>query len=267
MIAEERFSFILQELQKSGIVRTADLKKKFNISGETVRQDLKSLENDGLLVRVHGGAKAADYIISPGSPVPGGYVPFDQRKSQNLLVKQKIAVRAALMVKENQSVGLDSGTTSLEIAKILKEKFEHLTIVTNSIAIAMELVSKKAFTVICTGGILTPDEHSFISEFSTLILEHLNLDTLFLTTCGISIEHGITDQRLDEVLVHNKMISRSRNVIVVADSSKFGKVSLIHVCQLNKVDTIVTDNALPQDVLDEFRKSVREIVVEGDGDI
>lgn len=259
MIAEERFSLILQELQKTGIVRTSDLKKEFNISGETVRQDLKTLENDGLLVRVHGGAKAADYAIP--SRAPNGYVPFDLRKSQNLLVKQKIAVRAAQMVKENQSVGLDSGTTSLEIAKILKERFERLTIVTNSIAIAMELVSKKSFTVICTGGILTPDEHSFISEFSTLILERLNLDTLFLTTCGISIEHGITDQRLDEVLVHHKMISRSGRVIVVADSSKFGKVSLIHVCPLSKVDTIVTDSALEPDVLAQFQMSVKEILI------
>lgn len=260
MIAEERRSTILEKLNDAGIVKASELKKIFNVSGETLRKDFELLEKEGLLKRIHGGARAKELVNTSSSK--GSIVPFDLRMSQNIGLKQQIALAAAALVKEGQSVGLDSGTTSLEIAKILKRNFKNLTIVTNSLATTVELMGKKGFSVICTGGLLTCDEHSFVSELATIVLGRLNLDIMFLTTCGISITAGITDQRLEEVLVHKKMASISKKVIVAADSTKFGAVSLVRVCNLADIDMIITDSAIDEAVYSKYKAGFgKEIVI------
>lgn len=260
MIAEERRSIIIAKLNETGIVRAADLKKICDVSGETLRKDFELLEKEGLLKRIHGGARSNELINA--SNRDNSFIPFDLRRSQNINKKQQIAKIAAGLVREGNSVGLDSGTTSFEIAKILKQDFKNLTIVTNSIATAAELVNKHSFSVICTGGVLTYDEHSFVSELATLLLDRLNLDIMFLTTCGISAKAGITDQRIEEVLVHKKMVNISKKVVVAADSSKFGAVSLVRVCSLSDIDMIVTDSGIETELYETYKESFgKEILV------
>lgn len=260
ILAEERYAIILDKLKSNGIVKTSELKKLLNASSETIRKDLKFLDESGKLDRVHGGAipKVNKESIDKQND---DYISFDIRQCQNSEMKHSIALAAADLIKEGQSVGLDSGTTSYELAKVLKEKFNNLTIVTNSLVNAHELVDKKSFTVIATGGVLTPDENSFVSDFATLILDKINLDIMFLTTCGVSLDNGITDQRMAEVMVHNKMMNCSKKVVVLSDSTKFNEVSLYKVCPLDEVDCIVTDSHIDDDLVDKFRKEGHNIIV------
>ena len=133
--------------------------------------------------------------------------------------------------------------------------------VTNSLVNAHELVDKKGFTVIATGGVLTPDENSFVSDFATLILDKVNLDIMFLTACGVSLDSGITDQRMAEVMVHNKMMDCSKKVVVLSDSTKFSEISLYKVYPLNEVECIVTDSNIDDELVDKFRKEGHNIIV------
>ena len=261
IIAEERYSIILEKLRTDGIVKTTDLKKLLNTSSETIRKDLKYLEEVDKLERVHGGAIIKNNKQTSSDISEDKYISFNVRQCQNPEMKHSIALSAAELIKEGQSVGLDSGTTSFELAKVLKQKFNNLTIVTNSLVNAHELVDKKGFTVIATGGILTPDENSFVSDFATLILDKVNLDIMFLTACGVSLYNGITDQRMAEVMVHNKMMNCSKKVVVLSDSTKFNEVSLYNVCPLDEVECIVTDSHIDDDLVDKFRKEGHNIIV------
>lgn len=245
MIAEERYRLIMEELRQHGLVKSAELKRSFGISSETVRKDLEELERRGLLARVHGGAKQIE-----GESLNANitYIPFSLRQKQQPEAKCSIAQTAATLVKEKQCVGLDSGTTTLEIAKALKRQFQNLTIVTNSLATVIELSDCKGFTIICTGGVLRPDEYSFVSEFATAILEQVNMDIMFLTACGVTPD-GITDQRIDEVMIHSRMARNASRVVVVSDSTKFEKPSLVRVCALDDIDTIITDRGVAEAAL------------------
>lgn len=261
ILAEERYAIILDKLKSEGIVKTNELKKLLNASSETIRKDLKYLDEVGQLDRVHGGAIPKSNKESIVKQDDDNYISFDVRQCQNSEMKHSIALAAADLIKEGQSVGLDSGTTSYELAKVLKQKFNNLTIVTNSLVNAHELANKKGFTVIATGGVLTPDENSFISDLATLILDKINLDIMFLTTCGVSLDNGITDQRMAEVMVHNKMMNCAKKVVVLSDSTKFDEVSLYKVCPLDEVDCIVTDSHIEEDLVDRFRKEGHNIIV------
>ncbi|MEG0051225.1 MAG: DeoR/GlpR family DNA-binding transcription regulator [Terrisporobacter sp.] len=261
ILAEERYAKILDKLKNDGIVKNNELKKLLNASSETIRKDLKFLEEAGQLDRVHGGAIPKNNKESIIQQKDDNYISFDVRQYQNSEMKHSIAMAAAELIKDGQSIGLDSGTTSYELAKVLKEKFNNLTIVTNSLVNAHELVEKEGFTVIATGGILTCDEKSFISDFATLILEKINLDIMFLTTCGVSLENGITDQRMAEVTIHSKMMDCSKKVVVLSDSTKFNEISLFKVCPLEKVECIVTDSNIDNRLVNEFRKEGHNIIV------
>lgn len=258
MLAEQRYIKIMEKLSNEEIVKTSQLKVELNASSETIRKDLAYLEKTGHLVRVHGGAM----IKTPTAKAKQeDFVSFGVRQSQNTDMKMSIALAATSLIKEGQSIALDSGTTSFEVAKILKQKFNNLTIITNSLMNAIELVDKPGFTIITTGGILTPDEHSFISDFATLILDHVNIDTMFLTTCGVSLKNGVTDQRIDEVKIHNKMMQASKQVIVLADSTKFEEVSLIRVCDLKDISVIVTDKNIDSTLAYNYKKQGHNIIV------
>lgn len=240
---------------------TAELVREFSASSETIRKDLEYLHRQGLLTRVHGGAVSlADIGVNICRPSASNYVSFEKRHEQNLEYKHNIALKAAELITEGQSIALDSGTTSYEIAVVVKKRFQNLTIVTNSLKNILELIQNPCLTVIATGGIVTADEYSFVSDLASLVLERLHVDMFFLTSCGVSPTAGVTDQRVAEVLVHNKMRSIAQKTIVVADSTKFGATSLVKVCGLAEVDTFITDNELDSKFAENFRKLGHKII-------
>lgn len=238
MLAEQRYTKVLQMMQQSGIVKASDLKDLFDVSSETVRRDLENMELQGLLRRTHGGAMPISTEAYQAMPP---YTPFDQREQENIERKIQIAMLAANYIEEGQSVALDSGTTAFELSRVIKHRFARLTVVTNSLAIANELSGASGITLILTGGVYKPDEAAFTSDIATLIFSKLRINTFFLTTCGISAECGVTYQRMDEIIVQDKMMEASDKTICMADSSKLGVNSLVKMCDISRISMLITD--------------------------
>ncbi len=248
MLAEQRYQKILEALQQEGSVKSAAIRQQLGVSGETVRRDLEAMEQMGLLRRTHGGAlpTAASELDTEASPEDSGsyasYASFHKRQTQNPYPKLEVARLAANYIQEGQCIALDSGTTAHMLAQVIKERFHDLTVVTNSLAVLRQLGSVPGITVVLTGGIYRPEESALSSELATLIFSKLNVDTFFLTTCGVSVERGVTYQRMEEIVVQEKMMQAASRTVMITDSSKLGVNSLIKMCDIDKISMIVTDS-------------------------
>ena len=150
---------------------------------------------------------------------------------------------------------MELGTTSLFLARALKTGFHSLTVVTNSFAVAQELAGAEGITLVLTGGVYRADEEAFVSDMAALIFSKINVDIFFLTTCGISVERGITYQRMDEISVQNKMMEASDRTIVVADSSKIGNNSLVKMCGIEEVSMLITDSGVSAGQVKAFEQA------------
>ncbi|HHV60352.1 MAG TPA: DeoR/GlpR transcriptional regulator [Clostridiaceae bacterium] len=265
MRATQRHEKILKILKFQDSVRTSELAQILGKSTETIRNDLEVLEKRGYLSRVHGGAvlKNKDNYIGVNNNINNfpTYISFNERFKQNISNKHAIALAAANLVQEGQSIALDSGTTSFETVLVLLEKFNNLTIVTNSLKIACEVSKKPSHTLIMTGGVFSQSEYSFVSDFASLILEKINVDIMFLSPHALSIEHGATTQLFNEAVVNNKMRKIAKKLIVLADSSKFEKTSLIRLCNLSDIDIVVTDSNLDQSIIEKYRDNGCNLIV------
>ena len=245
MLAQQRYKRILELLNENGIVHNADLVREMKVSSETVRKDLDALEQSGKLKRVHGGAVPVS--DNKRTVHTEQYISLKTRNSSYMDEKAAIAAYAAGMIREDQVIGLDYGSTSLVMAKKLAETFESLTVITNSIQNAMVLAECPGFTVILVGGILDKKELSLGNDFSQM-LENLHIDLLFMSVSGVHPAIGLTDQGVSEARVQNQMRQIADRTVVLADSSKFGKASLVKLCALREVDEIITDGELHEDL-------------------
>lgn len=258
MLSELRQQEIINLLESHGSVKTSALCEKFSISRETIRRDLESLEERNLVRRIHGGAMKVEHAAYD-TPF---YSAFDQRMQAHCQKKQLVAWEAAEYIEDGKAIALDSGTTALELARALKtKKFCSLTVVTNSFPVASELTDIEGITLVMTGGIYRPEERAFASDLATLIFSKINIDILFLTTCGVSVERGITYQRIDEVVVQNKMMEASEKTIIIADSSKIGSNSVIKMCGIEKVSMIITDSEADPEQIEHLRTAGIPVVI------
>lgn len=256
LMPEERYIKIRELLEKNGSVTALELKSILNTSYETIRRDLEYLESSGYLKRTHGGAvKIQSFDTHQDS-----YIDFNSREHKNLQKKHQIALKASELISEGQAIALDSGTTAHELARIIKTKFNNLTVVTNSLHVINELVDKKGFTLILSGGIFRSDEYSFVSDSAYDFFSKLNLHTFFLTTVGVSIERGVTYQRVDEISAQVKMLEASEKTVLITDSSKIGSNSLIKMCDLDKIDLIITDGDATDDMINQFKQIGVEVI-------
>ena len=237
MIPEKRYQQILRWLQEEGAVKASELAKNMNTSYETIRRDLKYLDGQGLLRRTAGGAVPVETTEKAEQ-----YVRFLSRSEQNQSSKQEVARRAMRYIREQDVIALDSGTTALCLARLLKTSFRCLTVVTNSLAIANELSPALGFTIILTGGVYRPDECSLVADSNIPVLSQINIHTFFLTTCGLSAERGVTYQRMDEVPAQRRMMECAEKTIAIADSTKLGYSSLIKMCDIDALSCIITDS-------------------------
>ncbi|MDO4268169.1 MAG: DeoR/GlpR family DNA-binding transcription regulator [Eubacteriales bacterium] len=263
MLARQRQSYILDQLEKNGIVYTSALVKEMKVSSETVRKDLDGLEQAGSLVRVHGGAVSAE---KEPSAVPAAeaapYISFQIRSTQHLEQKAAIAARAADLVEEDQVIALDYGSTSQIMAMELKRRFRRLTVITNSIQNALILSECPDFTVILIGGILNKNELTLGNDF-TAMLDYLHIDILFMTASGIHPEIGCTDQSPMETRVQNQMRQAASRTVVLADSSKCGRASLVKICPLQEISALITDSGLDEELAEQIRRTGVELVTVG----
>src|ERR1700758_975238 len=213
MLNEERRRLIVEMLHREGRVLVTSLARHFRTSQITIRKDLEVLDNQGLIQRTHGGALPlqSGALLDPT---------LREKENQHREEKIRIAMAAAKMVEEGQSVLLDSGTTTTAIARALKD-IKKLVIITNAINIAAEVAGTN-IEVILTGGVLRKNSFSLVGPVAEESLQKLNADLLFLAVDGFDVRYGLTTPNVLEARVNRVMAESARRVVVVCDSSKFG---------------------------------------------
>lgn len=262
MLSEQRYEEIYTILEREGSVRTSALCDALHTSRETIRRDLENMEAKGMLKRIRGGAMKLEKPQEQSLH----YTSFRKRRDENISNKGAIALEAVNYISDGQSIALDSGTTSLALARAVKGKFRSLTVVTNSFAVAQELAGAKGITLVLTGGVYREDEEAFVSDVATLIFSKINVDLFFLTTCGISVERGVTYQRIDEISVQNRMMEAAARTIVLADSTKMGNNSLVKMCGIEAVSMVITDSDVSDEQVKAFENAGVRVVISKERD-
>jgi DeoR family transcriptional regulator of aga operon len=243
---------ILELLAERGKVGVSELSRLFNTSGVTIRNDLNDLHRQGLLLRAHGGAVK----IEPVSIDPSLQVKAEQHADE----KRRIGAAAADLIKDGESIILDSGTTTQQIAKQIKGK-KDLKIITNGLNIVLELLGSKDIQLILLGGMVRQNSYSAVGHFAEEMLGQLSADKLFLAVDAFDLDFGLSTPNLEESKVNQVMVRIAREVILVADSSKFGKRSLSRIVPISKIDKIITDSGLPEKTRDELSARGIELIV------
>jgi DeoR family transcriptional regulator of aga operon len=245
----ERHKYILDTLNKNGFIKVSDIAKELDVTLVTVRKDLKSLESKKLLYRTHGSA----------SPVNPHTVDVNLQVKEKMKTneKKRIALAACKLIEENDSIIIASGSTIQTFAEELKPK-EHLTVVTASLKTSILLTGMNDVEVIQLGGIVRKNSFSVIGDFATKIFDVLTCSKLFLGVDGIDFDNGITNSNIEEAILNKKMMESALRTIILADSSKFGKRGFGKICNLDKVDVIITDSGIS----DATAKSIEELGIE-----
>lgn len=234
----ERQNYILQLVTRQQRVTVSDLCAAFSISEATARRDLETLASQGKIQRVHGGAIA----IQQAPPE----LPMLQRQNEQPAEKQRIGRAAAGMVPDGATVFLGSGTSVLEVAHNLRGR-RGLSAITNSLPVVNALADQPEITLVCLGGMFRPSELSFIGHITEQALAEIRVDQAIIGTRAISMEHGLTNDYLPETTTDRAILGIARQVIVVADHTKFGRVSTAFLAPIESVHTVVTDQQTPQD--------------------
>lgn len=238
---KERRAAILQELKIHPEITVNELSIFFSVSEVTIRKDLNELKKRNLLTRVRGGA-----IRLPDASM-GGDLEIKDKQLFNYKEKRAIGKLAASLINDNEIIMLDSGTTTLEIARNL-QRFRNLTIVTNAINIAIELSNYKRFTVILLGGHLRDSSLSIVGPLAESTLKIFYCDKLFLGVDSFNLEKGVSTPNIEEANINQTMMSMSKETIAVFDASKFNKRSFTFIAPVEKIDTVVTDEGISTDI-------------------
>ncbi|MBR5156964.1 MAG: DeoR/GlpR transcriptional regulator [Clostridia bacterium] len=250
MVADDRRKKILELINKDGSVRVTDLSRLFNISEVTIRTDLADMENKGLLTRVHGGAVS--------SYKPYYSMSFNQRMSTNLEQKEIIAKKIAEMIEDNDTIMLNSGTTTLLVFRALPPNL-NLSIVTNSISIALEGTSNPNFNIILLGGQINSKYQFTYGDDAIRQLKAYNADKMILSVDGIDAERGFSTYYDKEAEIDRVMLKQSSVSIVAADNSKFNRCAFAKISDLSVADYIVTDTAVPDKLKAKLSKNSTKI--------
>ena len=245
---QERHSEILRMISEDGRVSVSELSRHFGVSGVTIRSDLQALAAQNLLIRTHGGAVPSNQSMS--------VLPLTTRLQLQAQEKQRIGQAAAKTVSNGDAIFLDSSSTTLAIAKYLKQ-YRYLTIITNSLAVAEEMLDTPWLDVVMPGGRLRRDTASLVGADGLDMLQDLHIQKGFFGVHGITLEAGLTDVSADEAEVKRPLVAMCHQVIAVFDSTKWGKVGLASFAALEQIDQIITD-----DVAAEMAKQVRSLGIE-----
>src|SRR6476620_7396359 len=252
MLNVERRTKILELLEKQGRVAVIDLSRRFKTSEVTIRNDLKDLHARGLIRRAHGGAVKINTV----SMDPSLKIKAELHAEE----KRRIGMAAAALVNDGDSIILDSGTTTQQIARQIKHK-KDLKVITNGLNIAMELFGAKDIQLIFLGGVIRQNSLSAVGHFAEDILAQLSADKLFVAVESCDAEFGLSTPNVEESQVNQAMVRIAKQRILVADSSKFGKRSLSRIIPLAKIDVIITDRNLPAEMQSDLRARELKLVL------
>lgn len=242
MFAEERRSKILEILEQQKRIEVNDLVETLKVSESTIRRDLQDLEQSGFLKRTHGGAVKVDSASFEPT--------MDEKELDHLEEKKEIGRIAAALIKDNDTILLDSGTTTLQIAKELKAK--NILVLTNSILIALELTKNKDVKVILVGGELRSETLAIVGSAADDFIQGLRVDKAFLGANGITLKDGCTTPNLMEANTKKRMIQAAKEVYIVADESKFGKVSFAQFMKPKEMKRIITNHQISQELITQY---------------
>jgi DeoR/GlpR family transcriptional regulator of sugar metabolism len=252
MLPNQRRDKILELLREDGSAKVIKLAKIFKVSEVTVRQDLEKLENEGYIRREHGGAFLKN--------IEDGVKSFTLLNQDNLEKKKLIGRRAAELIEAGETIILDSGSTTTEIAKNLIGR-RGLTVITNALNIAMILGAEPGIDVIVTGGEFKPPTLSLTGQKAASFFDDIHVDKLFLATAGISLRSGLTYPSLSDIVVKKAMIEAADITYLVADSTKIGKNSFASLGALSLINYIITDPSVDQSHLQLFRDNDIELII------
>jgi len=232
MLAIERRNAILEKLQAERKVVVSELSALYEVSEETIRRDLEKLENEGYVIKSYGGA-----VLNENTNLD---LPFNVRKNKNVIGKQKIADLLSRVICDGDSIFLDASSTAVAIAKAIRNK-RGLTIITNSLEIAIELLDVSECKVILTGGEIVSTAFGVVGHVTDKTIRSYYLDKAVISCKGLDLEKGFTDS--DERHANNKrsMLESAKSKILAIDNSKLDKISFAKIGKLSDLDMIVTD--------------------------
>ena len=252
MLANQRRDKILELLREDGSAKVIKLAKIFKVSEVTIRQDLEKLEQDGFIKREHGGAFLKNVEDSVRS--------FTIMNQDNIEQKIIIGKKAAELIESGETIILDSGSTTTEIAKNLIGR-KGIKVITNALNIALILGAEPGIEVIVTGGEFKPPTLSLTGQKAASFFEDINADKLFLATAGISLRSGLTYPSLSDIVVKKAMIDAADVTYLVADSTKIGKNAFASLGALSLIDFIITDSSINQKSAQILREHQIEIII------
>ncbi len=250
MLLQERLDFILNVLKKDGSIRAAEIAEKCDASMETVRRDLCMLEKQGKLRRVHGGAM----------PVRTPNADFKVRSEENRLEKQQAAKAACALIPDGSIIALDSGTTTLEMAKILSTTDLSLTVLTNSVASYSVLSRNANIRTVLTGGEYNRDEEALWGAITESNIRSMHVDIAFICPSYISEDFGLTESYNEIVQVQRAYLSVCDRAVFVANSSKFDRAALYKLMPVEKGMLIAADASLSPQLRARYEKRGVEFV-------
>jgi DeoR family transcriptional regulator, aga operon transcriptional repressor len=231
---------ILESLKANGQVNVNELSESLGVTGVTIRNDLTQLEKKRVLIKARGGAIQIEQSYAEHD------YPLSDKQKKNLLEKKEIGKRAAELIEENNTIILDSGSTTCELAKNLK-RFNNLSVITNALNIATILADFSNINVIVPGGMLKKNSLSLVGILAERGFKDYFCDKLFLGVDGFDLDFGISTPDPEEAYLNQVMINISKEVIVVTDSSKFRRRGFAFIAPVSKITTVVTDKGILQE--------------------
>jgi len=248
----ERHNRIIENLNKNGIVRVSQLSKELGTTVVTIRHDLDILEQEGLLMRIQGGA------VPPESN--SQFADFAQRKQVNQEKKHQIAAAAAALVNDGDTLFINSGSTAFYLSQQLKQR-KNISIVTNSLHVAKEMGSTPSFRVILLGGNINAQFAFTSGDDTTSQLGRYRADHAFLSVDGICPDGRITTYHSDEAAVCRLMMERARSTIVIADYTKIGKEGFTYISDVQQMNTLVTDSQADPHVIERLQDVGVQVII------
>ena len=252
MLPNQRKEKIIEMLKEDGSAKVTELSRIFKVTEVTIRQDLEKLETEGLIIREHGGA----FLRNVTDQVQR----FSLAHQENLDKKAIIAQKCLEFIEDGDTIILDSGSSTTEIAKILRGR-KNLTVITNALNIAVLLGSEPGIEVIMTGGEFKPPTLSLTGQKAADFFKGLNVQKLFLATAGISLKAGLTYPSISDLVVKKAMIDAAEITYLVADSTKIGKCAFASLGALSLIDFIITDIGIEEKHKQVFKDNEIELII------
>ncbi len=246
MLAIERRNAILSKLYLDGKVIVSELSTEFDVTEETIRRDLEKLDKEGLVKKTYGGAVLVQNFSTD--------LPHSVRKRANVEAKQTIAEKISHMISDGDCIMIDSSSTVLYLLPFIKN-LKNITLITNSVEALIELSDKDDWNIFSTGGKLKRGSLSLVGPSSEKMIRGFHVDYAICSAKGIDLNMGITDSNEKDSEIKQEIFASAEHKVLAVDSTKFDKISLIKVCDITNVDTIVTESE-PSSNWVEYLKSV-----------